>query len=254
MKDIVVIKTGGKAASDVNAMTELFREMKALSGTFNFVLVHGGGAELSRVSKVFNLEPVFKDGVRLTTPPEMEIADMVLAGKMNKELVRLGNSCGLDAVGLCGCDGSIFLGKALSDVSHTGKVTDVKPVLLVQLLENGYLPVVSSVSMEVGGKALNINADEAALAVSSALKAAKLFFISDIPGVLKDGSVISLLTKEQSEAEIEAGVISGGMIPKVRSSVKAIEEGVREICIGEYRNAGDLDKTIKREIGTSIVL
>lgn len=254
MKDIVVIKTGGKAASDVNAMTELFREMKALSGTFNFVLVHGGGAELSRVSKVFNLEPVFKDGVRLTTPPEMEIADMVLAGKMNKELVRLGNSCGLDAVGLCGCDGSIFLGKALSDVSHTGKVTDVKPVLLVQLLENGYLPVVSSVSMEAGGKALNINADEAALAVSSALKAAKLFFISDIPGVLKDGSVISLLTKEQSEAEIEAGVISGGMIPKVRSSVKAIEEGVREISIGEYRNAGDLDKTIKREIGTSIVL
>lgn len=254
MKDIVVIKTGGKAASDVNAMTELFREMKALSDRCSFVLVHGGGAELSRVSKVFNLEPVFKDGVRLTTPPEMEIADMVLAGKMNKELVRLGNSCGLDAVGLCGCDGSIFLGKALSDVSHTGKVTDVKPVFLVQLLENGYLPVVSSVSMEAGGKALNINADEAALAVSSALKAAKLFFISDIPGVLKDGKVISLLDRAQAEAEIEAGVISGGMIPKVRSSVKAIEEGVREISIGEYRNAGDLDKTIKREIGTSIVL
>ena len=254
MKDIVVIKTGGKAASDVNAMTELFREMKTLSDRCSFVLVHGGGAELSRVSKVFNLEPVFKDGVRLTTPPEMEIADMVLAGKMNKELVRLGNSCGLDAVGLCGCDGSIFLGKALSDVSHTGKVTDVKPVLLVQLLENGYLPVVSSVSMEAGGKALNINADEAALAVSSALKAAKLFFISDIPGVLKDGKVISLLDRAQAEAEIEAGVISGGMIPKVRSSIKAIEEGVREICIGEYRNAGDLAKTINRETGTSIVL
>lgn len=254
MKDIVVIKTGGKAASDINAMTELFREMKALSGTFSFVLVHGGGAELSRVSKVFSLEPVFKDGVRLTTPPEMEIADMVLAGKMNKELVRLGNSCGLDAVGLSGCDGKIFQGKALGEDSHTGKVSEVRPALLVQLLEAGYLPVVSSVSMETEGKALNINADEAALAVSSALKAAKLFFISDIPGVLKEGSVISLLTKEQSEAEIEAGVISGGMIPKVRSSVKAIEEGVREISIGEYKTAGDLDKTIKREIGTSIVL
>ena len=90
MKDIVVVKTGGKAASDMAAMEDLFKEMQKLSSQYAFILVHGGGAELSRISKVFNLEPVFKDGVRLTTPPEMEIADMVLAGKMNKLLVRLG--------------------------------------------------------------------------------------------------------------------------------------------------------------------
>ena len=88
MKDIVVVKTGGKAASDMAAMEALFREMQKLSSQYAFILVHGGGAELSRISKVFNLEPVFKDGVRLTTPPEMEIADMVLGGKMNKELVE----------------------------------------------------------------------------------------------------------------------------------------------------------------------
>ena len=254
MKDIVVVKTGGKAASDAAAMASLFKEMQALSSKYAFILVHGGGAELSRISKVFNLEPVFKDGVRLTTPPEMEIADMVLAGKMNKELVRLGNTSGCKAVGLSGCDGTIFTGKALSDASHTGKVTTVDASLLTLLLENSYLPVVSSVSMEEGGKSLNINADEAALAVSQAMKAAKLFFISDIPGVLKEGQVISLLTKAQSQAEIASGVISGGMIPKVNSSIAALEKGVKEISIGEYKVLGDLEKTIERKIGTSIVL
>lgn len=254
MKDIVVVKTGGKAASDTASMAALFREMKLLEDKYSFILVHGGGAELTRISKIFNLEPVFKDGVRLTTPPEMEVADMVLAGKMNKELVRLGNISGCRAVGLCGGDGMIFTGQAVSEISHTGKVSDVDPSLLVLLLENGYLPVVSSVSMEKCGKALNINADEAALAVSQAVKAAKLFFISDIPGVMKDGKVISLLTKSQSEAEIAAGVISGGMIPKVNSSVKALENDVREISIGEYKAQGDLEKTIERKIGTSIVL
>ena len=244
MKDIVVVKTGGKAASDAAAMAALFREMQGLSAQYAFILVHGGGAELSRISKVFNLEPVFKDGVRLTTPPEMEIADMVLAGKMNKELVRLGNTSGCKAVGLSGCDGAIF----------TGKVTGVDAALLALLLDNGYLPVVSSVSMEAGGKALNINADEAALAVAQAMKARKLFFISDIPGVLKEGKVISLLTKAQSQAEISAGVISGGMIPKVNSSIAALEKGVKEISIGEYKVLGDLEKTIERKIGTSIVL
>ena len=254
MKDIVVVKTGGKAASDAAAMAALFKEMQGLSAQYSFILVHGGGAELSRISKVFNLEPVFKDGVRLTTPPEMEIADMVLAGKMNKELVRLGNTAGCKAVGLSGCDGCIFTGKALSDASHTGKVTGVDAGLLTLLLDNGYLPVVSSVSMEAGGKALNINADEAALAVAQAMKARKLFFISDIPGVLKEGKVISLLTKAQSQAEIEGGVISGGMIPKVNSSITALEKGVKEISIGEYKVLGDLEKTIERRIGTSIVL
>lgn len=254
MKDIVVVKTGGKAASDGAAMEALFKEMQALSAKYSFILVHGGGAELSRISKVFNLEPVFKDGVRLTTPPEMEIADMVLAGKMNKELVRLGNTAGCKAVGFSGCDGTVFTGKALSDVSHTGKVTEVDSSLLTLLLENSYLPVVSSVSMEKGGKALNINADEAALAVSQAMKARKLFFISDIPGVLKEGKVISLLSKAKAQEEIATGVISGGMIPKVNSSIAALEKGVKEISIGEYKVFGDLEKTIERKIGTSIVL
>ena len=157
-------------------------------------------------------------------------------------------------MGLSGCDGCIFTGKALSDASHTGKVTGVDAGLLALLLDNGYLPVVSSVSMEACGKALNINADEAALAVAQAMKARKLFFISDIPGVLKEGKVISLLTKAQSQAEIEGGVISGGMIPKVNSSITALEKGVKEISIGEYKVLGDLEKTIERRIGTSIVL
>ncbi len=109
-KEIVVIKTGGKAASGKKEMASLFNEMKSLKERYSFVFVHGGGAEVTRVSKVFGLEPVFRDGIRLTTADEMEIVDMVLSGRMNKEIVRLANSCGITAVGLSGSDGLLFTG------------------------------------------------------------------------------------------------------------------------------------------------
>ncbi|MCL2294810.1 MAG: acetylglutamate kinase [Spirochaetes bacterium] len=253
-KKTVVIKTGGKAASEKSAMITLFKEMKDLKSKYNFVFVHGGGAEVTRVSKVFGLEAVFKDGIRLTTPEEMEIVDMVLSGRMNKEIVRLANSCGINSVGLSGSDAMLFSGKQAGEKTLTGKITDVQPAILGLLINNGYLPVVSSTSMTTEGIALNINADEAALEIASAIKADKLFFISDIQGVMKEGIVINILTEKMAEEEIASGIISGGMIPKVNASVAALKKGVSAIIIGEYLNSGDLLLSLDAKKGTSIVL
>ena len=253
-KKIIVIKTGGRAASDKEAMKALFKEMKQLSDRYSFVFVHGGGAEVSRISKIFGLEPVFVDGIRLTTEEEMEVVDMVLSGRMNKEIVRLANISGLNALGLSGSDSFLFTGKRRSPDSHTGTVTDVKSGILKTLIGESVVPVVSSTSMDNEGTALNINADEAALAVSADMKADRLFFISDIPGVMKEGKVINIMNENDIEKEIEEGVISGGMIPKVRSSVSALKAGVGSISIGEYRENGDLENILNEKKGTSIIL
>jgi acetylglutamate kinase len=253
-KKIIVIKTGGRAASDRGAMKELFMEMKQLSDKYSFVFVHGGGAEVSRISKIFGHEPQFVDGIRLTTKEEMEVVDMVLSGRVNKEIVRLANTSGLNAIGLSGSDSFLFTGERRSKDSHTGVVTDVKCRILKILMKESIIPVVSSTSMSVEGTALNINADEAALAISSDLKADRLFFISDIPGVMKNEKVINVMNEENIENEISEGVISGGMIPKVKSSIAALKEGVLSISIGEYKNSGDLDSILSEKKGTSIIL
>ncbi|MCP5515210.1 MAG: acetylglutamate kinase [Spirochaetales bacterium] len=253
-KKIIVIKTGGKAASGKQEMACLFREMKQLEGKYSFVFVHGGGAEVTRVSRIFGLEAQFKDGIRLTTPDEMEIVDMVLSGRMNKEIVRLANSCGVISAGLSGSDALLFTGKEAGENTQTGRITEVNPLIIKVLLENSLMPVISSTSMTAGGTALNINADEAALEIASALKAEKLFFISDIPGVMKEGEVINLLTEKQALDEISSGVISGGMIPKVKSSIAALKKGVGSIIIGEYCVKGDLSSILEGKKGTGIVL
>ena len=257
-KPVVLLKIGGRAA-EPEAMAHLAREMSALDGKYTFVFVHGGGAEVSRISGIFGLTPQFVNGVRMTTFPEMEVVDMVLAGKMNKDITRLFRKEGLNALGLSGSDGGLFTGKALDEQSHTGKVTAVNAGLLRLLTAEGYVPVVSSTSMEPGGKSLNINADEAALALAEALPADLLVFISDIPGILKPSEdksapgVLSTLDSEGIRREIEAGVITGGMIPKVESSRQALTSGVGAVVIGDYSRGGDLEALLAGRKGTKII-
>jgi acetylglutamate kinase len=260
-KNRIVIKIGGKAAAAESSLNSLVREMGEMRKDYDLVLVHGGGAEVSRVTKVFGIEPVFKDGIRMTGNAEMDIVDMVLAGKMNKSLVRLFQSRGIRAVGLSGSDGGLFTGKSIESSAdtapsrrgnRTGHITDVEPKVLEILLEAGFLPVVASTSMDEWGGGLNINADEAALEIAKALKAAGLVFLSDIPGILKEGRVITGIDEAKSLREIEAGVISGGMIPKVQSSVEALRAGVYSIVIGEFTEYGDLRLLTGREKGTTI--
>jgi acetylglutamate kinase len=251
-RPIVCIKIGGRVAADDNVLEVFIRELKHLQDTYNFVIIHGGGAEVSRVSKIFNIEPVFADGVRVTRTEEMDLVDMVLAGKVNKQLVRQLYAGGVEAAGISGVDGATVIGKAVGPETKTGKPKNISTDLISGLLENGLVPVISPVSMDKEGSPLNINADEVALAVASALPAGWLIFISDIPGILKDEQVITRICAEDTEREISAGVITGGMIPKVRSSTGALRDGVEYVVIGGYTQSGDLQSLLTGKSGTTI--
>ena len=249
----IIVKIGGRAATD-SALKDLAGDIKGLKDKFRFLLVHGGGAEVSRVSRVFGLEPVFKDGVRQTSPAEMDIVDMVLAGKMNKALVRMFMESGVPAVGLSGSDGGFFTGESIDPAAdnRTGRITKVDPTAALLLAGAGYIPVIASTSMDLGGRALNINADEAAFEIARAIKAGVLVYLSDISGILKDGKTIARINAGEAEKEIAAGVITGGMIPKVRSALEALKSGVGSVVIGEFTRKGDLDRLFRYETGTTI--
>ena len=189
--DARVIKIGGELAGSAGELQELAADLAVERG---WVLVHGGGAEVSQLARRFGVEPRFVDGVRQTSAEEMDYVDMALSGQINKRLVRLFQSAGLNAVGLSGSDGRIFTGRPVAPGSRTGDVAAVEPALLLSLLGGGWFPVLCSTSMGDDGLGLNINADSAALAVAAALRARTLVFLSDIPGVLKDGKVIERLT------------------------------------------------------------
>jgi acetylglutamate kinase len=254
-KPICIVKIGGKAAGVETALRDLVRDMAQLQNSWSFLLVHGGGAEVSRVTKIFGLEPVFKDGIRQTSAAEMDIVDMVLAGKMNKYLVRIFETLGVQAVGLSGSDGGFFTGVSIDEAaeSRTGRVTAVNPAAALLLAGAGYVPVIASTSMDARGGALNINADEAALEIARAVQAKALVYLSDIPGILKDGKVIGRLDASGAEREIAAGVITGGMIPKVKSSLEALKSGVGAVVIGEFTHSGDLARLLECTSGSTIL-
>lgn len=255
----IVIKTGGKAAESSALMSEMALEIKELITQKNrIIFVHGGGAAVSSIQKQYNLEPCFVDGKRLTSVPEMDLVDMGLAGLMNKHLVRLFQKSGLNAVGISGADGALIVSEDAKgsgeDENRTGTVKYVDPSLLDVMINSNFFPVLSSVSTDSQGKGMNINADEAALAVAGAVKADDLIFISDIPGILIQGAVVSSMDEKYIEDSISNGEIQGGMIPKVKSSLAAIRQGVKEIQITNYEKPGDLEKIIAGTKGTKITL
>ena len=249
---IVCVKLGGRVAADEKVLDIFIGELKNLRDEYNFALIHGGGSEITRVSKIFNIEPVFANGVRVTRPEEMELVDMVLAGKVNKQLVRRFYAKGVHAVGLSGVDGATVIGKAVGPDTRTGKPVRITPKLVSGILTEGLVPILSPVSMDESGSSLNINADEVTLAVAGALNARWLVFIADIPGILKNGTVIAKITPAEAEKEIEDGVITDGMIPKVRASAGALEDGVKYVVIGGYEQLGDLQSLLDGTSGTTI--
>jgi acetylglutamate kinase len=206
------------------------------------------------VSKTFGIEAVFKDGIRQTTEAEMDIVDMVLSGKINKKLVRMCRAGGLNAAGVSCSDGGVMVGEPIggSGRNRTGEIRAVDPALLRTLLSGGFLPVVSPVCMDSEGEGLNVNADSAAFALASAMKADALVFLSDIPGVLRDGRLIPELSGKEAKSLIAEGVISGGMIPKVTSSLEALQKGVGRVIIGEYAADGALAFMLDGKSGTRI--
>ena len=253
---MIFVKIGGVVATDADRLTALLADFAHLKQRAP-VLVHGGGKEVTAFSEQLGLKAEFKDGIRLTSPEEMDVVDMVLGGKINIDLVRRACAAGLDAVGLGGQDGGVFTGvpRQMEGLSpnRTGRVTASRTRLLEVLISGGFFPVVNSTSMDGSGRGLNINADEAAQELAIAAQAEALVFISDIPGVLKEGKVIPRLDEAALEAEIASGVIGGGMIPKVRSAHQAVKAGVGKVVIGGYEAPGDLVKLLAGLSGTTIL-
>lgn len=238
---IVVVKYGGNAMVNESLKEQVMEDVVLLSLIgVKVVLVHGGGPEISDVMKKLGLAPTFVDGLRVTDKDTVDVVQMVLAGKINKSLVRYLESKGGKAMGISGIDGKLIVAKQKDEkLGYVGEIEkiNIKPVF--DLLEKGYIPVVSTVATGEDGETYNINGDTAAAHIAGALSAKRLIMMTDISGVLRDKDDPSTLIPEihLSDAEelYRTGVISGGMIPKVECCFNAIKLGVKRAIIMDGR-------------------
>jgi acetylglutamate kinase len=238
----VVIKYGGAAMKDGSLKENVIRDIVFLSCVgIRPVIVHGGGPEINSWLDKLNIEAQFKDGLRVTDAPTMDVVEMVLVGRVNKEIVSLINKEGALAVGLCGKDGNLITARHLAeaDVGFVGEVAIISPNLIESLVEKGYVPVISSVAADETGQAYNINADTVAGELAAALGAEKMILLTDTPGILRDykdpSTLITKLDLQQTRKLIQEGIVSGGMIPKVNCCVRALAQGVRAAHIIDGR-------------------
>ena len=242
-RKIIVVKYGGSAMIDEALKQGVIEDVVLLKLVgFKPIIVHGGGKEISRWVDKVGMKTRFIDGLRVTDSDTMELAEMVLA-KVNKELVSKVQTLGVKAAGICGKDGGLLKAKKKlldgQDIGFVGDIDKVDVKILKDLLEKDFLPIVFPIGMDNEGNSYNINADEAAAAIATALKAEKLAYLSDVDGVRKDPqdpeSVISELYVNEAEALIEDGTISGGMIPKIENCIDAISRGVSRVHIMDGR-------------------
>lgn len=238
----IVIKLGGHAMVDPVVLENAIRDAVLLHYVgIRVVLVHGGGPEISEKMKQMGKESVFVGGLRVTDTETLEIAQMVLVGKINANIVSLIAKCGARGVGLSGSDGNIILARKMElqkvnvggvqkevDLGHVGEIEWIDPALLNTLLDTGYIPVVAPIAIDRFGGNLNINADTAAGDIAIALKAHKLINMTDVDGVMDKGrtKVYRKLTIREAIDLQKSGAIGEGMIPKVQSVMKAVENGV----------------------------
>ena len=262
-RKIIVIKYGGSAMVDEELKRNVIQDVVLLKLVgFKPIIVHGGGKEISRWVGKVGMEPKFVNGLRVTDADTMEVAEMVL-NKVNKELVTMIQSLGVNAVGISGKDGGLLnVEKKLSkgeDIGFVGNIKNVNPKVLYDLLENDFLPVVCPVGMDDDFNTYNINADDAACAIAEALNAEKLAFLTDIEGVYKDPkdpeSRISELHVQEARDLITNGNVGGGMIPKLQGCIDAIENGVSRVHImdGRIPHCLLLEIFTNKGIGTAIL-
>ena len=241
----IVIKYGGNAMINEDLKRTVMEDITLLKYVgMNPVIVHGGGPDISAELKTHNVESEFVNGLRVTDADTIKIAQMVLVGKTNKEVVSNININGGNAVGLCGIDGRIIECEPLTedtegnkiDVGFVGKITKVNANIIKSLCEDEYIPVIAPIGTDKNGQSYNINADTVASAVATAMEAEKLIFLTDIEGVKdNDGNIIYEITTENAETMIKDGTISGGMIPKSRACMDAVEKGVKRVHIIDGR-------------------
>jgi acetylglutamate kinase len=236
---VVVIKYGGAA---VDATLATFAEDVALLRSIGIhpVVVHGGGPQIGELMRRLGKEPEFRDGLRVTDAETLEIARMVLSGKVNREIVGALNVHGPHAVGLSGEDaGLVLAGPADPSLGYVGEVVAVDPAIIHKLLSEGLVPVIATLGADLAGQSYNINADTVAGAVAEALAAEKLIFLTDVEGIRRQAdepeSLLARVSISELESLLETGGLSGGMIPKARASVRSLRHGVRAVHVLDGR-------------------
>lgn len=258
----VVVKYGGAAMKDSTLKAKVMRDIVFLACVgLRPVVVHGGGPEINSWLAKLGIEPQFKNGLRVTDAPTMDVVEMVLVGRVNKEIVSLINQAGGSAIGLCGKDANLIKARPQNDIGigFVGDVSSIDAKVLESLVQSGYIPVVSSVAADDTGQAYNINADTVAGELAAALGAEKLILLTDTPGILEDyhdpSSLIAKLDIQQARNLIETGAVSGGMIPKVNCCVRSLAQGVRaaHIIDGRIPHALLLEIFTDAGIGSMIV-
>ncbi|MBE7021738.1 MAG: acetylglutamate kinase [Ruminococcaceae bacterium] len=241
----IVIKYGGNAMINEDLKHSVMEDVTLLKYVgIHPVVVHGGGPDISAALKTFQIESKFINGLRVTDSETMRVAQMVLVGKTNKEIVSLINQNGGKAVGVCGIDGGLIECEPLDtdaegnkvDLGYVGKIVNINHRLLQNLTNDEFIPVIAPIGTDKNGQSYNINADTVAGEVAAALGAEKLIFLTDISGVQdKDGNTIYEMTAGKAADLIEDGTISGGMIPKVRGCIEAAVQGVNRVHIIDGR-------------------
>lgn len=258
----IVVKYGGAAMKDSTLKDKVIRDVVFLSCVgLRPVVVHGGGPEINSWLDKLGIEPQFKDGLRVTDAPTMDVVEMVLVGRVNKEIVALINQAGGCAVGLCGKDGNLIKARpeGSEGIGFVGEVSNVNIKLVDSLVKSGYIPVVSSVAADETGQAYNINADTVAGELAAALGAEKLILLTDTAGILRDykdpSTLIAKVDIQEARNLIASGIVSGGMIPKVNCCVRSLAQGVRatHIIDGRIPHALLLEIFTDAGIGSMIV-
>ena len=262
-RKIIVVKYGGSAMVDEQLKKQVIQDVTLLKLVgFKPIIVHGGGKEISKWVGKVGMEPVFVNGLRKTDADTMEIAEMVL-NKVNKSLVTLVEELGVQAVGVSGKDGGLLKVKKKysngEDIGFVGEITDVNPKILYDLLEKDFLPIVCPIGLDDEYNTYNINADDAACAIATAISAEKLVFLTDIEGVFVDptdkSTLISEMDINEAQEFIDSGVVGGGMLPKLTNCIEAMKNGVARVHMldGRVEHCLLLEFFTEKGIGTAIL-
>lgn len=254
----VVAKYGGNAMTDPQLKESVMQDILLLQLVgVKVILVHGGGPEISAMLKKLSIESHFENGLRVTDDDTMEVVQMVLAGKVNKSLAADLSALGGRAVGLCGIDGGLIkVHQKNEKLGHVGEIDEINTKILDDLLDGGFIPVISSIGIDDDGNPYNINADTAAAKIAAALHAESMVVMSNINGVLRDkddeNSLISQMSLADAEELKKSGIIAGGMIPKVDCCTNAVKEGVKKVFIinGEIPHAILIELLTDEGLGT----
>ena len=257
----IVIKYGGSIMEEEKLKNAFFRDIALLSSVgVRPVVIHGGGPEINSWLNKLKISPKFKNGLRVTDEKTMEIVEMVLMGRVNKQIVRGINETGSLAVGISGLDGNLIQSRELGDGSHglVGEVTKINPELLDPLISQGYIPVISSIGSTEDGISHNINADFVAGEVSAAINAEKLILLTDTPGILEErenpNSLIKQINLKEARKFIEKNIVTDGMRPKTECCIRALAQGVKaaHIIDGRIEHSLLLEIFTNSGIGTMI--